>query len=229
MSRTIGEEAGKTLLSNLLTSDAVGDAYIREHRNNPVSRPLCGKLLRCRGDKLLKEGRYEDATRAFLQAAEIYTNTRLPTTHLYCEEYLELSRDSDWRADAYDVMACYTGAARALMNLKEYTQALLWLGEADQVSLNMRYSETRKRRLWDWTAFHTPLVADYLQHYYMHKTCAEVYEQLGNTGATVYHRVQAQTVIWNPTPDFMRTDAESRIHGDTGPWTGPGPGLWATC
>jgi hypothetical protein len=118
----IGEEPGKTLLHNLLKSDVIGDAYIREHREHPVSRFLCGKLLRCRGDKLLKEGLFEEAARTYLQAAEIYTNLHLPTMELYCQQYLELSRDSEWRADTYDVMACYVGAARALMNLKDYTQ-----------------------------------------------------------------------------------------------------------
>ena len=51
-----------------------------------------------------------------------------------------------------------------------------------------------------------PLVCDYLQHYYMHKTFAEVYSKLGNTGVTVFHRFQAQMVICTMIPEFMRTD-----------------------
>lgn len=40
----------------------------------------------------------------------------------------------------------------------------------------------------------------------MHKTFAEVYRKLGNTGATVYHRFQAQMVICTMIPEFLRTD-----------------------
>lgn len=51
-----------------------------------------------------------------------------------------------------------------------------------------------------------PLVCDYLQHYYRHKTFAEAYSKLGNTGITVYHRFQGQVVICIMIPEFMRTD-----------------------
>lgn len=105
-------------LREMLDDPKKGDAFLKKDGDDRTSRSLRCNLLRCRADTLVKATDYKKAVTLYLAGAEAQCGTTLPPRHSRSSLYMNL--DKVWEAE--DVVACYTGAAKALMKLRDYAQ-----------------------------------------------------------------------------------------------------------
>ncbi|KAF8961956.1 hypothetical protein BDZ97DRAFT_1920853 [Flammula alnicola] len=202
---------GQERVQMLLKNEAEGDAFLAKGATDMLSRSIRANLLRCRADKLMKEKQFSQAARLYLESAETYCGAKIPVRHARSKVYMDL--DKNW--DAQDVMSCFAGAAKALMQMKDYSQALLWLGESQTVYNNIRYDMIRDDPAFDWFDFHLQTSHHYIQVFTMYNTLADAYIKLGNTGASVYYRFQAQVAMSN-VPPTVKTSEMDRLLDNAG-------------
>lgn len=109
---------GESRLQRLIANPIEGDAFLERNDHTSLSSSLKCNLLRARADVCLKKREYRKAAETYLSAAEAQCGTTLPPRGTRSRIYAKL--DVCWGVE--DLVACLTGAAKALMEMGDYAQ-----------------------------------------------------------------------------------------------------------
>ncbi|KDR73272.1 hypothetical protein GALMADRAFT_251865 [Galerina marginata CBS 339.88] len=189
-------------LQRLLKNKKEADEFLKKGYTDKWSLSLKCNLLKCRADAHMKEEEYQKTVGLYLLGAEIQCRTTLPPRNSRTMVYMDL--DKVW--ESADVVACFIGAAEALMKLGDYAQALFWLGESTNLLRNIRDDMKQDDPSFEWFDFHLGTSQFYHQKSTLYSTLADCYLKLGNTGACVFYRLQAQVNLSDIPSRFSNSE-----------------------
>ncbi|RDB31086.1 hypothetical protein Hypma_000053 [Hypsizygus marmoreus] len=177
-----------------------GDMFMSLNGQDEISRYMQSNILRGRADDLKATKKYAQASAMYLQAARLVTGEPLPVKTAHSKAYGDLTV---WQT--IELASCFNGAAICMLESKRYEGALMWLAECDVLIQNSRRMIKPATFFWIDLAIQVP-------EFIVQKTLtdvitANVYLELGNTGAATARRWYGMTSI-NTLPDSLRIPAE---------------------
>ncbi|KAJ7243080.1 hypothetical protein C8J57DRAFT_1367162 [Mycena rebaudengoi] len=181
--------------------------FLSKSANDGASRYIQSTLLREEADKLFKLKKYKDASAKYVKAANTMIGREISFHGPFrLDKYENL--DATW--ELVDMLACVNGSAESLTELREYKEALLWLGEVEVIVRNVQFRHTREQPSFEWFDFGLQMSEYYLERLRARVTSAKIFFILGNTGAGT-HRKWSSITLLADMPKDLETAAIRKI------------------
>ncbi|KDQ51405.1 hypothetical protein JAAARDRAFT_185207 [Jaapia argillacea MUCL 33604] len=184
-----------------------GGSYLPEEMRRMVRH----KLLMSYGDNFFKKRKYQEAQDKYTEAISARTANafQIPISSkdggVRSDVYITMCKSDVWQG--ITLMESYNTIAQCLVKLNKRELALDWLAEVDTLVRNITL--TFETPIFDWFSHHLDARRYYLAILTTANYAADIFFELGNTGAAVHRRWSCQTMITMINAKYDRGEMEA--------------------